>query len=396
MRSYVLLALALGLGSSLTGCVREADLGAGHGDASLEGTREGYGVLRLLNDGEGTTFAFLDDEVGLDRRAAMNLIAHRDGRDGRFGTRDDDLFDTIAEVDAVSYVGPAALATLAEFARLNDYVPGDDQLLGTFDRVDVTYLEAERVLAFVNEASEAELNATGIPSRATASILAARPVLTMALLADLYFVGTRTLELLLEAVALPAGGEPCRTTDDCTGTLRCIGRPSGFDYGRCRDTMSPPGVQEPCAEDAQCGAGLVCIAQTVYESGYCADAWMRDSVTVGGAASIPAVVMSEPTGFGFWVFGQATVPEDITLDIDIVHSDPSSLWIGPQPPTGQEPVTLWDGAPMTGPLPTHYVDRAIYRDDAVNGEYTLLIQNVGGRGTGRLGTFTMHVSSRWD
>ena len=94
--------------------------------AALEGTREGYGVLRLLNDGEGTTFEFLDDVVPLDRRAAANLVAHRDGADAEFGTADDDLFDGIAEVDAVSWVGPATLAQLAEFARLHDYLPADD------------------------------------------------------------------------------------------------------------------------------------------------------------------------------------------------------------------------------------------------------------------------------
>lgn len=392
MRSTQLLSLFLM--TALAGCV--ADRGLSEDEVSvgaLEGTREGYGVLRLLNDGEGTSFTFLDDDVALERRAAQNLIAHRDGADGIFGTRDDDLFDTIAEVDAVPYVGAAALARLVEFAQWNDYVPGDDQRLGTFDGVAFTYGEADRVLGFVNAASEAELRATGIPSRAVTSILAARPFLTIPTLADAYYVGTRTLELLLEATALPVGGEPCHTSADCTGGLSCVGRPEGFDWGRCRNTMSPVGVQDACDVDGDCNAGLVCIAQTVYERGYCADAWMRDSVEIGGAAGIPAAPTN--TSFPFMVFGQASVPEDITLDIDITHSDPSSLWIGLQPPTGQEAVTLWDGATMTGPLPTHYVDRAVYRDDQVNGEWALIIRSEG-RGTGRLGTFTFHVTSRWD
>ncbi len=392
MRSTSLLSLFLM--TALVGCV--ADRGLSDDEVSvgaLEGTREGYGVLRLLNDGEGTTFAFLDDDVALERRAAQNLIAHRDGADGIFGTRDDDLFDTIAEVDAVPYVGAAALARLVEFAQWNDYVPGDDQRLGTFDGVAFTFGEADRVLALVNDASEAELRATGIPSRAATSILATRPFVTIAALAAASQVGTRTLEILLEATALPVGGEPCHTSADCTGGLSCVGRPEGFDWGRCRETMSPVGVQDACDVDGDCNTGLVCIGQTVYERGYCADAWMRDSVEVGGAAGIPAARIE--TSFPFMVFGQASVPEDITLDIDITHSDPSSLWIGLQPPTGQEAVTLWDGATMTGPLPTHYVDRAVYRDDQVNGEWALVIRSEG-RGTGRLGTFTFYVTSRWD
>jgi subtilisin-like proprotein convertase family protein len=106
--------------------------------------------------------------------------------------------------------------------------------------------------------------------------------------------------------------------------------------------------------------------------------------------------MIEPTAYPVIVRGQASVPEDIIIDIDVEHSDPSSLWIGLQPPTGQEAVTLWDGSTMTGPLPTHYIDRHIYRDDMVNGEYQLLVQNVGGRGEGVLRTWSITVTSRFD
>ncbi|MFT5358979.1 MAG: hypothetical protein ACI9KE_006221, partial [Polyangiales bacterium] len=116
----------------LAGCTSTVDLDAssdsidGRADsatAALEGTREGHGVLRLLNDGgdaeeSATDFVFLDDDVALDRRAASNLIEHRDGPDGVFGTSDDDLFDTIEEVDDVPWVGASALGKLAEFALL--------------------------------------------------------------------------------------------------------------------------------------------------------------------------------------------------------------------------------------------------------------------------------------
>ena len=364
--------------------------------AALEGTRAGYGVLRLLNDGEGTDFLFLDVDVALDRRAAGNLIAHRDGPDAVHGTRDDDLFDSIEEVDGVRWVGPAALEALAEFAYYNDYLPADDDVLGTFEGIELTYADADRVLAFANTATEEELRDASVPSRSTTSILAARPVVTMAHLVDLYWVGPRTLQYLLDAVALPVGGEVCETTDDCPGTLRCTGRPGGMGYGKCRDTTSYPGTQDDCDVDTDCHSMNICIAETVYGQGYCASGWMRESFTVGGIASIPSIAMSQPTASRVTVFGQATVPEDIIVDIDIEHTDPSSLWIGLDPPTGQDPVVLWDGATMTGPLPQRYIDRAIYRDDAVNGVYRLLIQNVGGRGTGVVREWTLTVTSRWD
>lgn len=388
----------------LLGCAGPVDPEGGDGPggkadgavAALEGTREGHGVLRLLNDGESTTFELLDDEVGLDRRAAANLVAHRDGPDGIFGTADDDPFDDVAEVDAVAWVGPSALGKLAEFARLNDLLPSDADRLGTFDGVDFTFGQADRVLAFVASATAAELAAAGVPSRAIASIEAARPIATLARLAELYWVGPRTLERLLAAVTEPPGGEPCRATDECPDGLRCVGRPSGHEYGKCRDLSNRPGFQDDCDVDADCGDRLICIGQTVYSTGYCADDWMRDSFEVGGVSSIPRVVMTEPTAHLVLVFGQASVPEDIFVDVDIEHTDPSSLWIGLQPPTGQEAVTLWDGPTSTGPLPTRFVDRAIYRDDAVNGFYGLLIQNVEGRGEGVLRGFTLHVTSRWD
>jgi len=365
---------------------------------ALEGTRAGYGVLRLLNDGEGTTFAFLDDTVALDRRAAENLIAHRDGPDGVFGTADDDLFDTVAEVDAVRWVGPSALATLQEFARLNDYVPGDDQVLGTFDGVEFTYLQAERVLSFSNEASPEALSEASVPSRAVTSILDARPIPTVADLADLYWVGPRTLEHLQAAVAPPAPeGDPlCETNDDCADGFRCTGRPDGFEYGKCRDTTNYPGFQDPCSVDADCNPHLICIAETVYGRGYCADEWMRDTFTMETNTPIPPVAQPGPMSFELIVFGQASVPEDILVTLDLEHTDPSSLWIGLEPPTGQGPVTLWDGATETGPLPSMIIDRAIYRDDMVNGAYYLLVQNVEGRGEGTVRGFSMTVTSRWD
>lgn len=378
----------LALVLALIGCALPPE-GADTTSAQALGAREAEGVLALVNDA-ATDFARLDIDVALDRRAASNIIARRDGADGEAGTSDDQLFETIDALDAVPYVGPSALRRLEEYAQDFGFVPGDDSPHGTYDGVAFTYGEADAVLAFVNTASSEVLGENGVPSRAITSILAARPVENMDVLAALYWVGPRTLENLRETTR--SANVDCRSTDDCQSGFRCTGRPQGFEFGKCRDTTNFPGIQDDCDADADCNTNLVCIAQSVYGQGYCAVSWMRDSFE---SASTQALSASDaPMALPLTVYGQASVPEDFAITLDIEHSDPSSLWIALQPPTGQEPVVLWDQG--AGEIPSHFVDRALYRDDSINGEYLLLIENRGGRGEGVVHGFGFEVSSRWD
>ena len=114
MRHATLLALSL---VAATGCVSEDatdgkdDVGLSDGKADGEQLTacEKAAIVSYLN--EGVSAAALE-EAGVHSRAAKNLTTHRNGQDQRFGTSDDDLFDTIAEVDAVSYVGRTAFSQL--------------------------------------------------------------------------------------------------------------------------------------------------------------------------------------------------------------------------------------------------------------------------------------------
>jgi phosphatidylserine/phosphatidylglycerophosphate/cardiolipin synthase-like enzyme len=101
---------------------------SGKADGGIdEGSPEAIGVLRLVNDGAETA-ATLKAGAGITIRAAGNIVTHRDGADGAPGTADDDRFDTLAELDAIAYVGPATLSALIELARDKGYIGASPKL----------------------------------------------------------------------------------------------------------------------------------------------------------------------------------------------------------------------------------------------------------------------------
>lgn len=72
-------------------------------------------VLALLNASSTTVDTLRGATLAALRTkdvVARNLVAHRDGPDGQLGTGDDDLFDSLDELDGVRFVGPAALGAL--------------------------------------------------------------------------------------------------------------------------------------------------------------------------------------------------------------------------------------------------------------------------------------------
>src|SRR5689334_5133084 len=112
------LALLCALGSvSLLGCeseepevddpIDEAGLAAGKADGPLSDC-EIDAIVALAND-PATDFRAL----GVTSTATKRILLHRDGRDGRAGTGDDDRFDDVSELDAVPYVGAATFRKFA-------------------------------------------------------------------------------------------------------------------------------------------------------------------------------------------------------------------------------------------------------------------------------------------
>jgi len=85
----------------------------GAGGAALTGDAA---VLALVNDLE-VGLEELDVDASLNATAARNIISHRNGADETPGTVDDNLYDDMGELDAVSGVGPSALGALLAYAE---------------------------------------------------------------------------------------------------------------------------------------------------------------------------------------------------------------------------------------------------------------------------------------
>ena len=182
--------------------------GAASDDANVDnvtgtiaaGSPEEAAVLALVND-PAVDQPLLDDEVGLDVRAATNIIEHRDGADATVGTGDDDLFDDIVELDDISYVGPSALADLLAYAQAHGYMPG----IEAPTEAELDYV----TLALANDQSVTEVmldDAVGLDSRAAGNIVEwragqdavegtadDRTFMTLAQLDDISYVGASAL-----------------------------------------------------------------------------------------------------------------------------------------------------------------------------------------------------------
>ena len=142
-----------------------SDLGSSQ-DLITEGSPDAFAVVALVND-RAVTFTMFDEEVGLDRRAARNLVDFRDGQDLLEGTDDDREFRNIREVDSIAYVGQRALSDLLAYARANGYLPDDAPV----DTREAT------ILAFVNDGGTTEPlldDEVGLDRRAAANIIAHR------------------------------------------------------------------------------------------------------------------------------------------------------------------------------------------------------------------------------
>lgn len=162
-------------------------------------------LLGFLN-APATTLSVLTTDVRIDSRAARGLIAFRSGVDGVLGTADDVRFTSVAQVDAVPYVGAATLAKLDAWAAT--------QVVTSVSVEGVRFTAAEVQLA-VAVVNDARLTSAGLSSTAVSNLVAARPHATIEGVAATTGVGPASLTALRTYVQQLLSGVGPSTT--CEG-----------------------------------------------------------------------------------------------------------------------------------------------------------------------------------
>jgi hypothetical protein len=313
-------------------------------------------VLGLLND-RGTTLAILDGDVGLNKRAATALIEHRDGPDGVFGTADDDLYETIEEADAQYYVGDAALEQLLNYALAQGWVPGLEDVVGSWEGVTFTAKQVEQVIGLVNAAPLEEFDVdVALDKRAAEGLVAGRPFGDIGTISEVPYVGQSALERLRAYAALSARGqvgEPCETHADCADDLRCAG-------------------------SLAWGSGIQCV-----------DTW--GVFSWDGPEAIPDDGSELSTQVD--VQGLASVPLDVVLTVDISHPRPADLELRIDNFNGYG-TTLWSGGDADPKL--EMVVFAFPSDDEVHGLYSVHVRATVRGEAGTLNGWDLLVISIYD
>jgi len=121
-------------------------------------------VLGFVNDPQTDLYTLKN--AGIHTQASKNIVKIRNGQDSRPGTDDDQLFETLADLDAVPYVGPVAMEQLAGH--------GASMCDGSSSSNEDCAEEA--TVSFVNNSSTTAdlLKENGVHTRAANNIIATR------------------------------------------------------------------------------------------------------------------------------------------------------------------------------------------------------------------------------
>jgi hypothetical protein len=164
-------------------------------DQRLE-LRDRVGLLAFLNDQDAVSQDLLDKDCGIRSNAAANLIDHRDGPDRLTGTADDDLFESLAQVEETNWVGPWTMQQLYLCANQHGYLFGQQAGFMDFVNDPATSLHALDVDCEIRSDSAANIIAHREGPDSQAGTLDDNPFETVDELDQVTMVGLWTLDRL--------------------------------------------------------------------------------------------------------------------------------------------------------------------------------------------------------
>lgn len=423
-----------------SGCATTGD----DDDGSFAQAMTAQDIARVLDVANypGLDQAALDDLIGLDARAARAIAQHRAGADGLFPSSDDELFDDLEELDAVPYVGNAALSRLSAYAQAHPAPAGE-----TVEGVRFRGWEAEIVLWGANVVPVGVLDGM-IDDRAAQHLVAARPFADLTAVGQVALVGPSALDrmrreartwwyarashpttlagtfdgvafdeatavMALEIAndhtrdAMVAGGvyaggataivgnrpyasltEVAATANVGAATMRGLHAYATSLLAAPRGTIQDG---DECPSTQDCADGLICAGTSLYGHGFCRPAWMAGTFTSTATVVIPDGNLAGAAS-SIEVDGLASVPEDILVHLDIDHPRPAELRITlTQPSSAESLVWAVDSAGVATVMPM-----GTEHDSDVNGTWTLLVVDTRTGNAGVLRGWSLELTSRWD
>ena len=229
-------------------------------DIPAEDSGDAIIALYLANSLDQDT---LDFDVTLDSRAAANIVSTRAGADGVEGTSDDVVFESIEQLDAVSYVGSSAMDDLVDYG-LDIGLTGEVTL-----GVLVGSVEEEAVLYLANNLSQDALdNDVRLDSRAASNIVAAGNISSLSQLDGLGYVGNSAMRKMLSFADGMLAGQGIVLRD-------------GAAYDTLQDAVDAGGGVYIDLYKGTYQAGETTIADTLIVTGYVDGGTVLD----GGASS---------------------------------------------------------------------------------------------------------------
>jgi|GEM_PF-2388450 len=204
------------------------------------------------------------------------------------------------------------------------------------------------------------------------------------------------------------GGNTCSENADCADGFRCEGRidddnPVGTPLGLCVDTNAPGSFDE-CDAIRDCDQGY-CAGLIGFDGwGMCTPGWMF------GERNNPQVLDADgdTARSDVFVYGQATVPMDLQLTLDLFHDvDVEQLTIEllipgyeGSPDDDRPRVTVWPADGVSTNLATGgrvVLPVRAFGDESINGAWTLVVTEDGLDGlSGGVDGWTLAFSSRYD